>query len=170
LLEDLQRIERTERRETAASRRDETPRGQAGLANRLGAAAVDGVFLGGLAMAIVWITLRWIDVPFDQLTNQGTWLPLLPALVFLVLLGVGYLLLFTAASGQTLGKMVFGLRVVADEPDAGPGQQVSVKQALWRAVLTVPSVLALGAGFLPALMGDERAVHDRLAHTRVVRV
>jgi len=35
--------------------------------------------------------------------------------------------------------------------------------------LTVPSVLALGVGFVPALVGDERALHDRLAHTRVVR-
>jgi hypothetical protein len=38
-----------------------------------------------------------------------------------------------------------------------------------RALFTLPSVLVAGAGFLPALMGEERAVHDRLAHTRVVR-
>jgi uncharacterized RDD family membrane protein YckC len=44
-----------------------------------------------------------------------------------------------------------------------------MRQAAYRSVLALPSVLALGAGFLPALVGDERALHDRLAHTRVVR-
>ena len=38
-----------------------------------------------------------------------------------------------------------------------------------RSLVAIPSVLAFGAGFVPALMGDERALHDRLAHTRVVR-
>ena len=75
--------------------------------------------------------------------------------------------MFTAAGGQTLGKMAFGIRIVDDA--AADGRSISVKQALYRAVLTVPSVLMLGAGFVPALVGDERAVHDRLAHTRVVR-
>jgi uncharacterized RDD family membrane protein YckC len=46
---------------------------------------------------------------------------------------------------------------------------LTVRQALLRALLTVPSVLAAGAGFVQALVGDERAVHDRIAHTRVVR-
>jgi hypothetical protein len=27
----------------------------------------------------------------------------------------------------------------------------------------------LGAGFLPGLVGDRRALHDRLAHTLVIR-
>jgi uncharacterized RDD family membrane protein YckC len=34
----------------------------------------------------------------------------------------------------------------------------------------VVSFLLLGFGFIPALFGDHRALHDRLAGTRVVRV
>ena len=36
-------------------------------------------------------------------------------------------------------------------------------------VLAPLSVLALGLGWLPALFGRGLALHDRLAHTRVVR-
>jgi uncharacterized RDD family membrane protein YckC len=34
----------------------------------------------------------------------------------------------------------------------------------------VVSFLLLGLGFIPALFGEHRALHDRLAGTRVVRV
>ena len=47
--------------------------------------------------------------------------------------------------------------------------RVTLKQAALRAVLTFPSVLALGAGFVPALIGSGPALHDRFAQTRVVR-
>jgi uncharacterized RDD family membrane protein YckC len=176
LLDDLQRIERPESGATAARAAGRADAGsdsladqRAGAGTRLAAAVVDGLFLGALAVAIVWVTLRWIDVPLEQFAGQGTWLPLAPIAALILLLAVIYLLLFTAASGQTVGKMALGLRVISDDPEAQPGQPVTLKQAVWRAVLTVPSVLALGAGFIPALVGDGRAVHDRLAHTRVVR-
>jgi uncharacterized RDD family membrane protein YckC len=59
---------------------------------------------------------------------------------------------------------------VVDAGESGAGEdRVSVRQALYRGALTVPSVLLLGAGFLPAIAGDGRAIHDRLTQTRVVR-
>ncbi len=84
-------------------------------------------------------------------------------LTFFALIGVGYELLFTAAQGQTIGKMMMGLRVVPEDmPDA---DRVSVKQAAVRAL----SLLPLGAGLVAALVGSGQATHDRMAHTRVVR-
>jgi uncharacterized RDD family membrane protein YckC len=106
--------------------------------------------------------LRWCDLPFARV---GV-LPLAPMAAFMFLIVVGYLLLFTAAGGQTLGKMAAAIRVIGDEDD---DEALTVGQAAARSVLTVPSVVVLGAGFVPALFGDERAIHDRLAHTRVVR-
>jgi uncharacterized RDD family membrane protein YckC len=94
---------------------------------------------------------------------------LMPTSGFLSLLGVGYLVMFNAAGGQTIGKMAVGLRVVREITPFDAGGPVSFGQAMLRALLTLPSVLAAGAGFLPALVGEERAVHDRLAHTRVIR-
>ena len=43
-------------------------------------------------------------------------------------------------------------------------------QAVLRAVAYLVSALPVGLGFLPALVGvEKRALHDRLAHTRVVK-
>ena len=89
----------------------------------------------------------------------------MPTLAFLLVMGLGYLLLFTAAGGQTLGKMVCGIRVVNGDDST----LLPLGQAVYREVVALPSVLALGLGFLPALVGDERALHDRLAHTKVIR-
>jgi uncharacterized RDD family membrane protein YckC len=48
--------------------------------------------------------------------------------------------------------------------------RVPLGQAVLRAAGYLVSALPAGLGFLPALVGPEhRAVHDRLAHTRVVR-
>jgi uncharacterized RDD family membrane protein YckC len=164
LLEDLQRIETNERREADAEAQAARRADNVGAASRLGAAALDAVLLGGLATAVLWTTLRWCDLSFGQL---GT-LPIAPTLAFLLLVGLGYLLLFTAAGGQTVGKMLFGIRVVR-EGHGEVTEMLSVKQAMYREVIALPSILALGLGFVPALIGDERALHDRIAHTRVVR-
>lgn len=166
LLADLQRLEKQERATAEAELRALAVPHRAGPAKRLAAAAVDASLLGALGAGVLWATLRWADLTLDR----ALMLPVLvPTTVFVVLLGVVYLLMFTAASGQTLGKMALGLRVVGDEPSPGTAGVLTVRQALLRALLTVPSVLVAGAGFVPALVGDERAVHDRIAHTRVVR-
>jgi uncharacterized RDD family membrane protein YckC len=162
LLEDLHRIEKVEQREAAAAARAEAGVTGVGAARRLGAAALDALFVAALTTGLVWVTLRWCDLPWAR---AGV-LPLAPMAAFMFLVVVGYLLLFTAAGGQTLGKMAAAIRVIGDEDG---DETLTVGQAAARSVLTVPSVVALGAGFAPALFGDERAMHDRLAHTRVVR-
>ena len=89
---------------------------------------------------------------------------------FLLLLCGGYFVLFTAAGGQTIGKMTTGIRVVAvrgrqRRPRAR--LRFGARRAQDRGCLG--SVLALGTGFLPVLFSaDRRAFHDRVAETRVV--
>lgn len=136
-----------------------------GPVRRLEAAAIDGLFLGAINLALVWLTLQQCDLTFAQAGN----LPWLPVGAFLFLLNGGYLLMFTATNGQTVGKMAAHIRVVVSEPEAIDSDRVSVRQAALRALLTIPSVLILGAGFFPALLGERLALHDRLAHTRVIR-
>ena len=165
LLEDLQRIERNERREAAAQAGEPAPvdAGEiAGAVTRVAAAAIDATILGTLSLGVLWVTLRWVDLSF---ADAGV-LPIVPTALFLLLVALGYLLMFTAAGGQTLGKMAVGLRVVGD--DDGHWTSLTISQAFYRSALVLPSVLAL-VGFLPALIGDHRALHDRLSHTRVVR-
>ena len=89
----------------------------------------------------------------------------MPFAAFLLLLNGGYLVAFTAAGGQTIGKMVTGIRVMNDDY-----QRVDLTSALLRAGGCVVSLLTAGLGFLPVFFSaDGRALQDRMAGTRVVR-
>src|SRR5262249_48335265 len=124
-------------------------------------ACIDLALLAGINFGVVWLTLRVCSLSLGDLLA----LPVVPMIGFLALLSVGYLLLFTATSGQTLGKMAAGIRVVGE----GDDDALSFRQAAIREVVTLPSVVALGAGFFPDLSASGLALHDRIAHTRVVR-
>jgi uncharacterized RDD family membrane protein YckC len=162
LLEDLQRIEAKAAGRPLPGR--STGEGLQNAGRRLTAAAIDLTFLAGLIATVVWFTLRQCDLSFAQ----ARILPVVPMALFLALIVVGYLFLFTAASGQTIGKMWLGLRVIGG-PENVADEPPTLRQATYRAVLTLPSVLVLGVGFLPALVGQGLALHDRLTHTRVIR-
>src|SRR6185503_17450352 len=115
------------------------PADRAGAGKRLAAAAVDATLLGGLSVVLLWVILRWCDLPLDGALA----LPVLPTGAFMLLVGLSYLMLFTAAGGQTIGKMLLGIRVI----DAGAGSEdmmLTFKQALYREVLALPSILVLG--------------------------
>ena len=129
------------------------------LGARFGAAAIDVTVLVAIAATVVVLTAHLAGLTL----GQATVLPLIPMLVFFALIGMGYELMFTAANGQTIGKMAMGLKVVSDEPSVQP---VSWRQAFTRTVAMLP----LGVGLVAALGGAGLAVHDRVAHTRVVRV
>jgi uncharacterized RDD family membrane protein YckC len=163
ILEDLQRLETEDRRRTSLEGAA-TAGGGASLLSRMAAGAVDVAFLAVLDAIAIVLTLRLSELPLADVP----WTAAVPLVAFLWLIDLGYLLLFTVSSGQTIGKMALGLRVVDVSHDR-PRERVTVRQAAYRALLTFPSVLALGAGFLPAMVGAGGAVHDRLSHTRVIR-
>ena len=170
LLQDLERLDRMGRQQEPATPRraraaDEAFETGVAASTRLAAAAIDGAFLGTISLAVFWLTLRWCGLEL----RDALLVPVVPIATFVLLIALGYLLMFTAAGGQTIGKMACGLRVIDALEDGRPAGPVSPRQAFVRAVLTLPSVLALGAGFMPALVGEGRAFHDRLAQTRVVR-
>jgi len=152
-------------RQAASEARAAASNDQVSVGQRVLAALVDASLLGAIDAGIVWFTLRICALTI----GQAAALPLLPLATFCVILDIGYLLMFTATSGQTVGKMAAGIRVVGVSADSTNGGYLTVRQAALRALLTLPSVLTAGAGFLPAVLGRGRAVHDRLAHTRVVR-
>ena len=136
------------------------------VAARLAGGAVDLLLLGAIDLTVVYFTLRICDLTL----GETLLLPVAPMTAFLLMLNGGYLATFVAASGQTIGKMAAGTRVVSADPGAGDHDRVSFEQAALRAAASVVSTLPLGLGFLPALFGRERrALHDRLADTRVVK-
>lgn len=133
---------------------------------RLIGAIIDLALVGSIDVLVVYFTLKICDLTFAQVLT----LPMAPLVSFLVLLNGGYLSTFVAASGQTIGKMAAGIRVIPADPAAPASERVSFGQAVVRAAGYLVSALPVGLGFLPAFFGQERrALHDRLADTRVVK-
>ncbi len=152
------------RRETASSSGASAPAVEArprpaGLGARIGAACCDLTLLAGLDALVVWLTLRLTGL---DLRSLGA-LPLPPLVAFLCLLDTGYVAGLTAAGGQTIGKMAWGLRVA--DADGGP---VSLPRALAR-TFWIPASLTLGVVWI--LFGRERqTLHDAISGTRVMAV
>ena len=131
-----------------------------GLGARMRAGLVDAALLLTIDAAVVWLTLRVAAVQ----PEEWRLLPLVPLLGFLFLLDAAYLVTFTAASGQTIGKMLSGVRVVYGEQG-----RVPFGHAVLRSVVVLLCAIPLGLGLLPLFLdGSRRGVHDRLAGTRVV--
>jgi uncharacterized RDD family membrane protein YckC len=132
------------------------------LAARVGAGLIDLALLGALYAATLFLTLRIAGL-------QATWedlraIPVVPFVGFLVLLAFGYVAAFTVAGGQTIGKMLLKLRVIGDD-----GRPIDAAGGVLRAVGCMLVPATLGLSYVPALFSsDHRAVHDRLAGTRVV--
>ena len=128
---------------------------------RVVAMLIDYLILFGIDAAVVYFTVRMAGLA------PGEWrlLPVAPMLTFLGLLKVAYFYAFTAVGGQTIGKMAVGTCVVTES-----GGPVDAARAMRRTSAGALSFLLLGVGFIPAFFGDHRALHDRLAGTRVVRL
>ncbi len=135
----------------------------ASLGPRLLAGLIDAVILTAIGSVVLYLTLRICGVPWSRVAV----IPPFPFVSFLLVIAGGYFTLFTAAAGQTIGKMVAGIRVVP--MDGGQGR-VPLGHSVLRATAYTISALPVGLGFLPALVDvDKRAIHDRLADTRVVK-
>jgi uncharacterized RDD family membrane protein YckC len=133
----------------------------AGLGPRAVAAAIDLGLLALVDLSVVYLTMQVCGLSPGELRL----LPLGPLLAFLLIQNAGYVVAFTAG-GQTIGKMVTGLRVVTTEP----GQVLDLGRALQRTLVWVLLALPLGLGLLSVLLTqDRRGLHDRVAGTRVVR-
>ncbi|MCC7125617.1 MAG: RDD family protein [Acidobacteria bacterium] len=129
---------------------------------RVGAALIDAALLLSLDLLIVALTIRVANLTFTVADISR--LRPVPMVAFFALLAFLYLVAFTISGGQTVGKMIFGLRVTGDD-----GRPVDLTGAVVRALGAIASFLTLGALFVPVLFdADRRAVHDRLAGTRVV--
>jgi len=131
---------------------------------RLLGAAIDALIIGGIDAAVLYFTLQLCGLTFAEVRA----LPIVPMAAFLLLLNGGYLTMFTAAGGQTIGKMLAGTRVVPAAPADGP-QRVPFGAAVVRAAACFVSLVPAGAGFFMAIArSDGRALHDAIADTRVV--
>jgi uncharacterized RDD family membrane protein YckC len=133
------------------------------LAVRVGAGLIDLLLLIGIDAAVVYLTLRVTGLQ-NSLEDLRV-LPTIPFVGFLAILSFGYVAAFTVAGGQTIGKMLLSLRVIGDD-----GRPVDAAGGMLRALGCMLVPITFGLSYLPALFtSDHRALHDRLAGTRVVQ-
>jgi uncharacterized RDD family membrane protein YckC len=133
------------------------------LGLRVGAGAIDAVLLITLDAAILYLTLRVTGL--SNSIEDIRVLPPIPFVGFLALLAFSYVAAFTVAGGQTVGKMLMSLRVIAAD-----GRPLDAAGGVLRAAGCMLVPITLGLSYVPALVtSDHRALHDRLAGTRVVR-
>jgi uncharacterized RDD family membrane protein YckC len=133
----------------------------AAIAARFLAAMVDLLILAVIDAVVVYFTMQLCYLTIEDLGS----LPKGPLVAFLFVQNGGYLVAFTAG-GQTLGKMVAGIRVVQSDSDAS----LDLGRAFVRTLMWVVLAMPAGLGFLTALFSrDHRGLHDRFAGTRVVR-
>jgi uncharacterized RDD family membrane protein YckC len=137
------------------------PTGYTGLVTRALALLVDSllvdaiaVAVGGAATLIASLLGRSGGLSVGQALAGGlAW----------ALWSVVYFVTFWNLTGQTPGSRLLGIRVISTR-----GDDITLRQAAWRFVWMVLSLLPLGAGFLPVLVdGERRGLHDRMAHTVV---
>jgi uncharacterized RDD family membrane protein YckC len=133
------------------------------LIKRVGAGMIDASLLVALDAAILYLTLRVTGLS-NSLEDLRV-LPPIPLVGFLALLAFSYVAAFTVAGGQTVGKMVLSLRVIGND-----GRPIDAAAGMLRAAGCMLVPITLGLSYVPVLVtSDHRALHDRLAGTRVVR-
>ncbi len=157
----IEHVEPVKPRHVSPARRQTTEPVISSMPRRIAAGLTDHLILLGIDLIVLYSTLRMAGL------TMGEWalLPPVPMLGFLVLLKLSYFVAFTAACGQTIGKMAAHIRVVADDAPLDPAR------AIRRTMVSGVSLLTLGAGFIPAILDpDHRALHDRMARTRVVEL
>jgi uncharacterized RDD family membrane protein YckC len=150
-----------ERVASSVPRHHDEPTQDASVGARLLAVMLDLAILAAIDAVVIYFTMQLCYLTIDDLGI----LPKAPLVAFLFVQNGGYLVAFTAG-GQTLGKMMAGIRVVQSDSDAALDLGHAFLRTLMWVVLAVPA----GLGFLTALFSrDHRGLHDRFAGTRVVR-
>jgi uncharacterized RDD family membrane protein YckC len=135
--------------------------GMASGGERVISGVIDLVFVGFIQLTLFYLTTHLVAQRVGALPSS--------ALVAMGLVGAvmaaGYFLFFWSLSGQTLGKLLTGSRVVDRR-----GGALGFGRAALRLVATLVAALPLGAGFIGLWTDPERrGWHDRIAGTKVIR-
>ena len=130
---------------------------------RILATIVDGLIFGGLYAVMVLL--------FGSISSVGSanWngsMPALPTLLYGVIIVLYYILL-EGYLGQTVGKMLLGIKVVREDNGEVPGLGGATIRTLLRIVDGISSYLVAFIAVL--IFGKNQRLGDMAAHTLVIR-
>ena len=130
---------------------------------RILATIVDGLILGSSFTVMSMLFGNITDVGFSDWNGS---MPALPSLLYAVIVVLYYILL-EGYLGQTVGKMVLGIKVVREDNGEAPGLGGATIRTLFRIVDGLFSYLV---AFIAVLIsGKNQRLGDMAAHTLVVR-
>lgn len=131
----------------------------AGFWMRSWAYLVDLIVIGSIDRLLVKSIFRLLGI---SLENTGMFSPIAitTALVF-----YGYFVLMTKFTGQTIGKMVFGLKVISLKEAKRTWGTILIRELIGRYISTTISILYV----IIAFTSKKQGLHDLFADTTVVR-
>ena len=136
----------------------------AGFGKRFGAKIIDTILLYIVTIGLnIAVGLGVAGPAPGQQADLGLGLAIM---ALNLLISLGYPIVFLGKWGQTLGKMALGIKVVSPT-----GEPIGFGRAAGRVLAEILTGFTIGIGYLMVLWDSERrALHDRLASTRVVNV
>lgn len=136
------------------------PRKFAGFWMRFWAYLIDLLVIGSIYRIMINPTFRWLDLPLND-----------PSIFSIKAVSTGiiffaYFLLMTKFFGQTLGKMVFAIKVVSKELD----RQLTWSTLFFREVIGrfISKKILLIGYLISGFTSEKKALHDIFADTRVI--
>jgi uncharacterized RDD family membrane protein YckC len=136
----------------------------AGIGSRAGAILFDLIILMGITALSLWLGFYTGNITFN-INNNNLLILIAPLYLILFSLSTTYFLFLHAFSGKTIGKMIFGIKVIRKD-----GQPIGLWEALIRWLGYLISGFFIFIGFIWAIFDSRRqAWHDKLAETYVVK-
>jgi len=136
----------------------------AGFVSRLFAFVLDVIILVVAITLITWL-ITFVEVLFDiEAFFGGNVISVIVTALLTFGVYIGYPLFFWTLTGQTLGMMLMGLRVVTTD-----GHYVSLGRSIRRLIGYAIAAIPFFLGFFWILVDDRRqGWHDKIAGTCVV--
>ena len=130
----------------------------AGFWMRFWAYLLDLLVIGSLNGIVVYPIFRALGLSLND-ANMFAPVSIVTAIIFYV-----YFVLMTRFFGQTLGKMVFGLRVISLQDQSLSWGAIIFREWIGRFISGTIIILYVVVGFLPKKQG----IHDLFADTTVI--
>lgn len=130
----------------------------AAFSARFVAYVIDSFPFLALCYGSLWLMIKYMGVAYSKNLE-------FKSLLVAIGLYVVYVTIFNSGGRVTVGKKIVGIRTVAVD-----GGNLSVGKAFLRAIGYFVSGLPYNLGFVAALFGKKRALHDFMAGSRVIDV
>ena len=125
---------------------------------RFWAYLLDLLVIGSINGIVVYPIFRALDLSLND-ANMFAPVSIVTAIIF-----YAYFVLMTRFFGQTLGKMVFGLRVISLNDQSLSWGAIMFREWIGRFISGTIIILYVVVGFLPKKQG----IHDLFADTTVI--